>query len=923
MNKSGEKSIPHNLPPIGQFFVDREEELRQVSQALLDPHIPIVTIVGLAGIGKTVLALEVAHRLLKQDRFAGGICWVHCQAGDNALDMILHAIQATFDLAPAPTLREGVRRYLRTSPCLLILDAYEIVSQDMEVLAFLERLPEPTRALLTSRQDIYLGHSWSLRLAGLPLTSGVRLFVETAARYGLKVSPEQTPLVAEICQSLDGHPFVIRVAATQAVSMPLDTLRQRIASDWKISNLEAAFKASYEMLSAKAKNLLRRLAVFAADVDGKAIEDVCQVEDWQVVWSELSRFAFVSEQDGHYTVHPLVRSFALKLLEEAREREEYEERAAAHFLALAQSSADVLTTGRASADVAVAQSEQVNALAGQEWYWTHARWDEVIAYGHALDRLLDVVGLWEDRLRALQRAVEASQKKGDTGEQANLLRNLATVYQERNDLAIAMRLYQESLMLDEELGDPEGESTILHQLGMLAQTMGMYDEARRYYERALAISEQLGDARALAITFGNLGAIFEEQGDFQQALGYLEKSAETLQRIGDASNLAIAYRAIARIRQKLGDFEAGVVALSQALTLSLRVAPRPVLETAREVVGYGKSLIAQGKYPDALVLTTELDAVLGGIKREVGAVYEPPAFSEGAETSRSLKEPAPAYQAVASHDAQIVEAAAILKNALSVIASVASVRIDGSPPAWYDRALEALALARQVDEATGGALELAMWVRAASGYEFVGLEEADRWPPRLAYLVRLASRYERDENWPAAIDAYRQARALLDPDKGEEELRRYMELGFRLGLCLKQDGRWSEALEQQEENVAGYRKLGDLYGKASAYLEMGQVYQMMNVYDLALLYYGEAYYLYQQTGEEAADEAARGLAQRGMADAREASGTLGFQIKVFPRALTDLKEAEKLYSALGMPGKAAIVRQTLERAQVPVGGTHG
>jgi tetratricopeptide (TPR) repeat protein len=313
---------------------------------------------------------------------------------------------------------------------------------------------------------------------------------------------------------------------------------------------------------------------------------------------------------------------------------------------------------------------------------------------------------------------------------------------------------------------------------------------------------------------------------------------------------------------------------------------------------------------------------LDDIEREASAIHEIPVPSEEAQTYHALKEPALTYQMLISYDPQALEAAALLKSMLSVLASVASVRMDGSPPAQYDRALQALESACQVDKATGGVLELAKWVREASGYEFVELEEADRWPPRLAHLVHLAARYERDENWPAAVDAYRQARALLDPDKGEEELTRYTELGFRLGLCLKQDGRWSEALKQQEENIAGYKKLGNPYGKASAYLEMGHIYQMMNVYDLALLYYGEVYYLYQKASEEARDEAVRWSAQRGMADAKESSGNLEFQLKLFSRSFSDLEDAERLYLTLGMPGKAAIMRQTLESAQEPAGGFH-
>jgi len=75
---SKQKQIPHNLPIRIQPFVDREKEIHEVTQALLDPHIPIVTVTGIGGVGKTALALEVAYHLLEQGQFAGGICWLNC-----------------------------------------------------------------------------------------------------------------------------------------------------------------------------------------------------------------------------------------------------------------------------------------------------------------------------------------------------------------------------------------------------------------------------------------------------------------------------------------------------------------------------------------------------------------------------------------------------------------------------------------------------------------------------------------------------------------------------------------------------------------------------------------------------------------------------------------------------------------------------
>jgi len=1155
MSKSREKSIPHNLPPRVQPCVNREREIEQVSQALLDPHIPIVTIAGLAGIGKTVVALEVAHRRLEQDQFAGGICWVYCQAGDNVLSAILHTVQVTFDLAPMPTLREGVRRYLRTNPCLLILDAYEVVSQDMEVLAFLEQSGGPSRVLLTSREDVHLRGSWALRLAGLPAEDAIRLFLEVAGWYGVKVSSEQVPLVAEICALLDYIPLPIRLVAgyarTERLDAILEGLRDKgqyyhlMATDLRQSQ-ELSFRYTYDLLSEGGRQLWAIMAaIFAGTPNRDAVQAVYGAEADEAL-DELLDWQVVERTNGQYRMAEVVREFGRARLAELRlDEAELRARHAAHYLDVARETFAVEKYQRGewaaveetdgpdiftAADWAVAELERAEGasveellarwkelepkgsevpLAGEwayvmrdyivhrlpssgyrwlagglvawclskageaharqallcnelglihdargdyaaalawyersvvlqeelgdraglaptynnigrvhyargeygaalEWYAKSVALEEGLGdraglattynnigqvhyargdYGAALewyersvafqDALGDRAGLattynnianvhyargeydaalkWYEKSVSFQEALgdraglattynnianvhyargeydvalewyeksmALKEELGDRAGLATTYNNIASIYYARGDYDVALGWYEKSLALQEVLGDRAGLATTYNNIGIIYSARGDYRAALERYEKSVALEEELGDRAGLAVTYSNIGRICDARGDYGTALEWYERSIALAEELRDRAGLAVAYRAIARVHQRLGDLEASMVALSQALAASLRVAfGRPVLETTRQVVGYGKYLVAQDKYADALTMTTRLSTVLDRIGQEDTM---PPSPGDS-EARPVLKEPAPTYQAAVSDDLQMIEATTVLKDVLSVIAAVASVRVDGSPSAQYDQALQALELARQVDKITGRAFELADWVREASGYEFVELEEADRWPPRLIYLVHLAVRYERDEDWPAAIEAYRQARALLDPDHGEEELRRYTELGFRLGLCLKQDGRWSEALKQQEENVAEYKKLGNPYGKASAYLEIGHICQMMNVYDLALLYYSESYYLYQQAAERTADEDARQLAYRGMADAKESLGSLEFQIKVLPQALTDLKEAERLYTTLGVPGKAAIVRQTLERAQSPAGGgDHG
>ena len=119
-----------------------------------------------------------------------------------------------------------------------------------------------------------------------------------------------------------------------------------------------------------------------------------------------------------------------------------------------------------------------------------------------------------------------------------------------------------------------------------------------------------------------------------------------------------------------------------------------------------------------------------------------------------------------------------------------------------------------------------------------------------------------------------------------------------------------------------YKQLGSLPGKASAYMEMGHIYHLMNVYDLALLYYKEAYHLFHAAATETSDRVLQWYATQGMADSKESSGNLSLQLRLFPQGINDLQEAQQLYASLEMVDKVAAITHTLENAQVANGANH-
>jgi hypothetical protein len=81
--------------------------------------------------------------------------------------------------------------------------------------------------------------------------------------------------------------------------------------------------------------------------------------------------------------------------------------------------------------------------------------------------------------------------------------------------------------------------------------------------------------------------------------------------------------------------------------------------------------------------------------------------------------------------------------------------------------------------------------------------------------------------------------------------------------------------------------------------------------------------LYGDAAGQTADDDIRQAAKRGMADAKESLGDLELQLRLEQQAAVDLADAEKLYTDVGMPAKAEVIRQTLASMQAAEGVTHG
>lgn len=337
------------LPTQLTSFVGRRQEVAEVRRVLQRSR--LVTITGIAGVGKTRVAIRAAQ--LTRRAFADGVVFVELPGvtGREALDQALvhalgiedHAVDLVGHLA-------GRR-------LLLVLDTCEHLIEECSafVQAVLRAAPG-VHVLVTSRQALRAPgeHTVIVRPMALPgaeastadleRTESVTLFLDRAAAAdpGFELTPGNAATVAELCGRLEGVPLAIELAAVRVRSTPVERLLELL--DAGQSAMGAALAWSSELCSQEERLLWERLTVFSGTFNLAAAEQVCADEElpgervYPALAGLVEKSIIIRERDPGHTVYRMldgVREFAAASLPEAaadRLRLRHRE----HYRALAQ-----------------------------------------------------------------------------------------------------------------------------------------------------------------------------------------------------------------------------------------------------------------------------------------------------------------------------------------------------------------------------------------------------------------------------------------------------------------------------------------------------------------------------------------------------------------------------------------------------------
>jgi len=344
----------HNLPARLGRMIGRDDTAHEISSRLLATR--FVTIVGTGGIGKTTVAVAVAHRLLAD--LSGAVGFFDLGPLKDPL-LVPGVVAATLGLSvqsndPTP----GLINFLQDKRMLLVFDSCEHVMETAAALT--ERIfaeAPQVYILATSREPLRVEGEevHRLPLLGNPPAdpgllaaqalefSAVQLFVERVVAGGLpfELNDTDAPVVGEICRRLDGIPLAIELAAgcvkAYSIRETLKLLNNRFnrlregrrTALPRHQTLSATLDWSYDLLPEPERLILRRLSVFvgffrleaagsvAASVDIDGAQAVIRVAS--LVDKSLITASHVGGATMYYRLLDTTRAYALAKLSESGE----------------------------------------------------------------------------------------------------------------------------------------------------------------------------------------------------------------------------------------------------------------------------------------------------------------------------------------------------------------------------------------------------------------------------------------------------------------------------------------------------------------------------------------------------------------------------------------------------------------------------
>lgn len=606
--------VPSELPPDVPGFTGRESELAALDALMIESGAALQTptvglITGVAGVGKSGLALRWAHRVA--DDFPDGRLFADLRGYDeqhepasvaDVLGRFLRSLGVPGQQIPE-ALEERIALYrslLTERRALIVLDNVRTHAQVVPLLPG----SGASCVVVTSRDQLEQLVTWPkearVHLGVLPPDAAVELVAKIAGEERIATARTDATRLVELCDRL---PLALRIAAARLASKPHWSVRHLVArlSDERRrldelsqgeSRVRAGFELSYRYLSVDAARLYRRLGL--ADVPDFTSWVAAALLDVDVIDAELlledlvdTQFLEVVGVDAtgrlRYRFQNLLRLYAG---ERARDEESDE----AWHDACRRVFRTALTIAR----------EAHRRESGGEFSIVHSGTEPATIDTDLLEELLaDPLAWFEAERLCLVGMVEQAARMGMADLAWDLTGSASVLFETRSYVENWESCAVHALDAARAADDRLGQAVMLHHTGAAALMRQSMDEAKARSEEALELYGDLDERLGRALVLRNLAVVHRLQGDPDAAADRLRGALPIFREAGDLSSESSVLQNMAQLELDRGNYEASLAHARDAVRVAESMDPGASRSLAQCLYRLGSAQLLSGRAEEA------------------------------------------------------------------------------------------------------------------------------------------------------------------------------------------------------------------------------------------------------------------------------------------------------------------------------------